>query len=62
MNCIATVTPSHGPGPVRLHWAESSPEAQPTPIVVTPLIRTMVTFYPDKYKKRKKEDQKEEDK
>ena len=30
MNWTATVTPSHGPGPVpgRLHWAESSPEAQ----------------------------------
>jgi hypothetical protein len=39
-------------GPTRL---ESSPEAQPTPIVVTPLIRTMDTFPPDKYKKRKKE-------
>jgi hypothetical protein len=38
-------------GPTRL---EASPEVQPTPIVVTPLIRTMVTSYPDKYKKRKK--------
>ena len=46
-------------GPTRL---EASPEAQPTPIVVTPLIRTMTTFCPDKYKKRKKECQKEEDK
>jgi hypothetical protein len=34
-------------GPTRL---EASPEAQPTPIVVTPLNRTMVTFHPDKYK------------
>jgi hypothetical protein len=32
------------------------------PIVVTPLIRTMVTFHPDKYKRRKKEYQKTEDK
>jgi len=32
------------------------------PIVVTPLIRTMVTFHPDKYKRRKKEYQKAEDK
>ena len=38
-------------GPTRL---EASPEVQPTPIVVTPLIRTMATFHPDKYKKRKK--------
>ena len=41
--------------------SEASVEAQPTPIVATPLIRTMVTFYPDKYKKRKKECQKTED-
>jgi hypothetical protein len=41
---------------------ETSPEAQPTPIVVIPLIRTMVTFHPDKYKKRKKEYQKAKDK
>ena len=46
-------------GPTRL---EASPEAQPTPIVVIPLIRTMTTFCPDKYKKRKKECQKTEDK
>jgi hypothetical protein len=46
-------------GPTRL---EASPEAQPTPIVVTPLIRTMTTSHADKYKKRKKECQKEEDK
>jgi len=39
-------------GPTRL---EDSPEDQPTPIVVTPLIRTMTTLHPDKYKKRKKE-------
>jgi hypothetical protein len=32
-------------GPTRL---EASPEAQPTPIVVTPLIRTIATFDPDK--------------
>ena len=38
--------------PVR---SEVSPEAQPTPIVVTPHIHTMATFHPDKYKKRKKE-------
>ncbi len=41
---------------------EASPEVQPTPIVVNPLIRTMTTFHqihPDKYKKRKKECQKE---
>jgi hypothetical protein len=38
-------------GPTRL---EAPPEAQPTPIVVTPLIRTMVTFHPDKYKKWEK--------
>ncbi len=42
-------------GPTRL---ETSQESQPAPIVVTPLIRTMVTFHPDKYKKRKKESQK----
>jgi hypothetical protein len=47
-------------GPSRL---EASPDAQPTPIVITPLSsRTMVTFHPDKYKKRKKVCQKEEDK
>ena len=46
-------------GPTRL---EASPEAQQTPIVGTPLIRTMATFYPDKYKKRKKECQKAKDK
>ena len=46
-------------GPTTL---EASPEVQPTPIVVNPLIRTMTTFHPDKYKKRKKECQKEEDK
>jgi hypothetical protein len=46
-------------GPTRL---EASPETQPTLIVVTPLIRTMTTFHPDKYKKPKKECQKEEDK
>jgi hypothetical protein len=46
-------------GPRRL---EASPEAQPTPIVVTPLIRTMDTFHPDKYKKRKKECKKAEGK
>ena len=46
-------------GPTR---SETSPQTQPTPIVVTPLIRTMVTFCPDKYKKRKKECQKTEDK
>jgi hypothetical protein len=38
-------------GPTRL---EASPEAQPTPIVVPPLIRTTTTFHPDRYKKRKK--------
>jgi hypothetical protein len=41
---------------------EASPEAQPTQIVVTPLIRAMATSYPDKYKKREKECQKAEDK
>ena len=41
---------------------EASSEAQPTPIVVTPLIRTMVTFHPDKYKKREKECQEAKDK
>jgi hypothetical protein len=46
-------------GPTRL---EDSPEDQPTPIVFTPLIRTMTTLHPNKYKKRKKEWQKEEDK
>jgi hypothetical protein len=46
-------------GPTRL---EASPEDQQTPTVVTPLIRTMVTFYPDKYKNRKTECQKAEDK
>ncbi len=45
-------------GPTRL---EASSEAQQTPIVVTPLIRTMTTFCPGKYKKRKKECQKAED-
>jgi hypothetical protein len=35
-------------GPTRL---EASPEAQPTPIVITTLIRTTVTFHPDKYNK-----------
>jgi hypothetical protein len=43
-------------GPTRL---EASPEAQPTPIDITLLICTMVTFHPDKYKKREKECQKE---
>jgi hypothetical protein len=37
--------------PTRL---ETSSETQPTPIVITPLIRTMVTFRPDKYKIAKK--------
>jgi hypothetical protein len=35
-------------GPTRL---EASPETQPTPIVITTLIRTTVTFHPDKYNK-----------
>jgi hypothetical protein len=38
-------------GPTR---SEASPKVQPTPIVVTPLIRTMVTFHADKYRQRKK--------
>ena len=47
-------------GPTRL---ETYPETQQTPIVVTPLIRTMTTFCSDtEYKKRKKECQKAEDK
>jgi hypothetical protein len=46
----------------RFSGLEASPEAQQTPIVDAPLIRTMATFYPDKYKKREKEYQKTEDK
>ena len=41
-----------GGGPTR---SEASPEAQPTPIVVTPLIRTIDTSRPDKYERRRKE-------
>ena len=35
--------------------SEASPEAQPTPIVFTPLIRTIDTSRPDKHKRRRKE-------
>jgi hypothetical protein len=35
--------------------SEASPESQPTPIVVTPLIRTIDTSRPDKYKRRRME-------
>jgi hypothetical protein len=41
----------------------TGPREEPeVPIVGTPLIRTMDTVYPDKYKKRNKEYQKAEDK
>ena len=42
--------------------SEASPEAQPTPIVVAPLIRTIDTFRPDKCKRRRKESQEVKDK
>jgi hypothetical protein len=42
--------------------SEVSPEAQPTPIVVTPLIRSIDTFRPDKYKRRRKESHETKDK
>ena len=43
--------------------SEASSEAQPTPIVVTPLIRTIDTLpKPDKFKRRKKESQEVKDK
>jgi hypothetical protein len=42
--------------------SEASPEAQPTPIIVTPLIRTMDTSRPDKYKRRRKESHEAKDK
>ena len=48
-----------GGGPTR---SEASPEDQPTPIVVTPLIRTIDTSRPDKYKTRRKESQEAKDK
>jgi hypothetical protein len=46
-------------GPAR---SEASPEAQPTPIVVTPLIRSIDTSRPDKYKRRRKESHETKDK
>jgi hypothetical protein len=42
--------------------SETSPEDQPTPIVVTPLIRTIHTSRPDKYKRRRKESHEAKDK
>jgi hypothetical protein len=37
------------------------PEAQPTPMVVTPLIRTIDTSRPGKYKRRRKESHESKD-
>jgi hypothetical protein len=42
--------------------SEASPEAQPTPIVFTPLIRTVDTSRRDKYKRRRKESHEAKDK
>jgi hypothetical protein len=41
---------------------EPSPEAQSTPIAVTPLIRTIDTSRPDRHKRRRKESQETKDK
>ena len=42
--------------------SETSPKAQATPIVVTPLIRTIDTSRPDKHKRRRKESHEAKDK
>jgi hypothetical protein len=42
--------------------SEASSEAQSTPIVVTPLIRTIDTSRPDKHKRRRKESHETKDK
>jgi hypothetical protein len=42
--------------------SETSAEAQPTPIVVTPLVLTIDTFRPDKFKRWKKESEEAKDK
>ena len=42
--------------------SEASPEDQLTPIVVSPLIRTIHTSRPDKYKRRRKESHETKDK
>ena len=42
--------------------SEASPEAQSTPIVVTPLLRTIDTSRPDKHKRRRKESREAEGK
>ena len=42
--------------------SEASPEAQSTPIIVTPLIRTIDTSRPDKHKRRRKESHEAKDK
>jgi hypothetical protein len=42
--------------------SEASPEDQPTPIVVTPLIHTIDTSRPDKHKRRRKESHEAKDK
>jgi hypothetical protein len=42
--------------------SEASSEAQSTPIVVTPLIRTLGTSRPDKYKRWRKESHEAKDK
>ena len=42
--------------------SEASPEAQSTPIVVTPLIRTIDTSRPDRHKRRRKESLEKKDK
>ncbi len=41
--------------------SEASPEAQSTPTAVTPLIRTIDTFRPDRHKRRRKEGQETKD-
>jgi hypothetical protein len=42
--------------------SEASPEAQPTPILVIPLIHTIDTSRPDEYKRRRKENHEAKDK
>ena len=46
----------------RFSGAEASPDAQPTPIVDTSLTRTIDTFRPDKFKRRRKLEESQESK
>ena len=57
LKCMYSTRFSGGPSKL-----EASPEAQPTPIVVTPLIRTIDTSRPDKNKRWRKESQEAKDK